>query len=331
MAKKQPQMRIMLAPYTLRVRKRHDEAALPLGNLGGGVDLLDLLHEYFTERLTQSYNDEPFQRYLGCEDCQPAEKVKAKSDRVLSGLMRVGRYGEPGWLVNSETNEITHYRTAPEADLRPYYFRLEVPVTSTQGILILQKRGSGGIRKTLVADFTKWLRARHLFFTIDVFKPCRAELLEQYVKPSRIANIQYVRRFDPSDPADSVRKPNQEALGEMVIILKAPHGKALPSVMDKVLGIGDGKADLAEFVELYADQLPEGFDPTDVKLQVVQGKNRNLVSLKNLDGFSPPSDVSDMVRRDPATNDPVFADVNDRAAKLAATIRTGIKQVVDDV
>ena len=73
-----------------------------------------------------------------------------KKDRTLAGIIETGQYGHESNFIDVKTTKVVYKkRTKNDAEMLPFYFFLELPEGVEDGILVLQRTATFGIRKVL--------------------------------------------------------------------------------------------------------------------------------------------------------------------------------------
>lgn len=132
------------------VRSGLDER-LPLGDLGGGRDLLtmlrdDLLHE------GQGWDDGTDARQARHHG-EVGRVVELASERRLHGRILVGTSGVRSDLHRPDGSVVQRYHE--DVERRPLYFWLNLPAAATTGLLLVEQHGHLGVRQAFWEQVVK--------------------------------------------------------------------------------------------------------------------------------------------------------------------------------
>ncbi len=263
-----------------------------LKNLSGGVKDIELLHRCMEVRDLETTED-------GCR-----------------GRLFVGEYGYSSDIVNSKAKKVSYKKTSTDAELLPFYFDLSVPKDGSQGLLVLQRLGRGGIKsyfQTYVLEPVEKLLQK----TIDLQPVMPKALLQKLMKGGRITEVRIVKHEIPGDVADIFNGKNKAIEGEFEWVLRPRgDGKILGGVFSEYLKKKDGT--IADHVII------EDFDYQEVKVEIEVGDGRRrIVNFANLNSLKATFDVSDQVEPGPDSY-PTFKSLKLASAKIMKEIGDGI-------
>ena len=263
---------ISLAPYTIRVRRRKEKDFLPLGQLDVGYDAFDLFQRFFDvlktrlDRTSKTlFRRIRFERY--------------PRNRVLEGILETGEYGYEAMLVDVDVdpNKITHRRRVTEAELLPFYFRLDIPRRANQGYLILQRFGSLGIKAALEEALARFFSRTPYIVEINPLVP--EQVIEKWIRPTNVRRLRLVSFELPKTIDEAFQLgDSKEVYAELVIRPKKGHKFPLPGWLKRRGGEGfiELKDAQKEIKKLRHDL--DGIFPLDtLKFEVsVAGKTRTV-------------------------------------------------------
>src|SRR6266404_3752242 len=143
--------RVLLSAYTIRIREKRKKAHEKLDLFDGVLDFLELCATFLeSQKEVQAHNKE-------AQHLMILHKLH-KGERSLWGQFRSGEYGQACEVVNAVAGEVVYNKKINDADMLPFYFRIEVPNDSDEGIFIVQRgtSGGGGIKTALTRTMTTW-------------------------------------------------------------------------------------------------------------------------------------------------------------------------------
>lgn len=307
---------ISLAPYTVRVKRRGGKAFLPLGQLGPGDDAFELFTSFFEDLKTRH---------------DPASKTLfrlAKKDfrnRVLEGILETGEYGYETDLVDvaARPPKVTHHRKASEAELLPFYFRLGVPKQADQGILILQRFGSLGVKvalETALADF--FAKTPYL---VKLYPLVPEQVIEQWTHATQVRRLRLVNFEVPKTITRAFQlEDTDEVCSELVIRAKRGHTFHIP----RRLKSKDGFVEIQDEQEIKELRRDLGiFGPDALKLDVrVDGRTRTL-DLTDPGSLVAYHDVTQAVSPLDASGHPAWDKIREAGRDLAATLDITVQKL----
>ena len=80
-------------------------------------------------------------------------------NRSLSGIVETGEYGYEAEIYNVQMGNVAYQRTINDAEMMPFYFLTGLPVQSTVGVLMFQRRSQYGISTVFQQDFEPYFEA----------------------------------------------------------------------------------------------------------------------------------------------------------------------------
>ena len=295
-------MIISLAAYLVRIRDLNEREDEVLSEIEGDRDLLDYLYEQLGIMKEMKHNKE-HQQVL------TVTKL-GKSGRRLSGLIETGEYGRETNIYSVPEQKIVYRRKTQDADLWPFYFMVDIPEGTDDGLLILQRTGNFGIRKVVHRFLSE-------SFLID-FGDMRLRL-EPIIDPEQLARfergliqeVRFVKISLPSDPADAYEGGHQETFGKMELVIKARRGSALPERFREQVAKLLKQRERSGVFAIDSGK----FEYNDIKLRTQVGRTTKLFSIGDpkLRSYY---EVTDQVTIGPGGH-PTFASISKVAEDLA--------------
>ena len=146
-------LRTFLSSYTVRLRQKRTDTYLCLSSFLNNQDLLSIVDRYFGDRAGPIPQDVHPQSGKMLRVTQYAPR-----HRQIHGIIETGEYGYESTLFDVNTNSVSYLRSTTDAEMLPFYFLINIPSQLDEGILLLQRTGSHGIRDVLLQDFTEYFK-----------------------------------------------------------------------------------------------------------------------------------------------------------------------------
>src|SRR5689334_22199590 len=129
--------RVLLSAYTIRIHLKRRQPTEKLDLFDGEHDFVDICMDFLEAQKAVQAHDKEAQHLM------VLHKLR-KDDRAICGLFRSGEYGHACEVINAVAGEVVYNKKMTDADMLPFYFRIEVPNDSDEGFLIVQRGTSGG-------------------------------------------------------------------------------------------------------------------------------------------------------------------------------------------
>ncbi len=302
--------KVSLATYSGRLRHDATGELVKLAKFGKAeTDLLDVLQAALESMKAKRAHDAESQHVMN------TRTVIRTDDRTLTGFIESGIYGRGSRLRHVESWTVTHNKTAKEADMLPFYFLIHIPEMADEGILILERAGNAGIRKTLGASLGGFVSKTHPGYTLSIYHLVRDDVVAAYLDGGEVSAIRLIRFGLPNDFADMLAHGHKEEEGSLELVARMGRGRhfSLGKRIQRFIG---GKVELQRFVEL------KEFRYDTVKLDVLKDGETRTVDLNRLRmrGFY---NISGFVKRDDNGN-PAFESIDKEARNLLQKIRSGM-------
>ena len=277
--------KICLAAYTLRIRTRRSMEYLALGELPGGDDFYTVFN-----RFVAALREEP--SHDGVDKRLISVKTSTAYGRRSRCQIETGEYGYESDLLDVAKRERTHRRKKGEAEMLPFYMLADIPVQGATGIVILQRLGVFGIRKTLVIALRKYLDEQGYDLCVEMNPLVSAEIARQYAEEGAVKGIRFISRKIPPDLSERLQFLDaKEVYGTMELVLKPPKGSRY-SIRKPIL------AALLKKTKSVSDliELPGDFRYDTVKIEVDRGGEKKVMDLADLQRVRSTLNITDEVR-----------------------------------
>lgn len=266
---------VSLAAYSIKVwntvhRKSEVVSAFATKPHNGAKasDLLDFLKGTLGALRKQTSQQDDIQHIL-------TVRKLMEDDRILYGIIETGEYGVESDLLDIETKALAHHRKMTEADMRPFYFLVDVPEGPDEAVLLLQRSGALGIRKVLHQAVAPTLERQFPELRLRIQPLVDAQQFMAFLK-GRVEEVRFTRFGIPHDFTDAYDSGHNEVEGSVELVVKARKRKHLP-INGRLLQFATGKKELANLIALH----DINFDYDDIKVKTKVGKSRRTVDLAN--------------------------------------------------
>ena len=307
-------MRISLACYTVRLRKKGSGDYLPLGELSPNEGLLEVFREYF-RGLRQGHSEDTRSRKL----LRVIKLLKPKGGRLIRGVVNAGRYGYGAELFNVESRHVSHNRTPVEAEMMPFYFLVDLPPIQPTGLLVLQRRGPFGIRTDLLQDFDSHLNRRRSDVRIEVRPLMTPELLDQQLGNGRFTKLKLIRRVTSRDITAFVANGSEDDETDRVEITYSSGRNRRLRLHEPIMDVIRGKRRIEELVELPEFRREPEVEYIAAKAEIVVEGTRRTIDLINPMKMRGYYDITTQVSLDPDGH-PIFESIDEVAIALRAKL-----------
>ena len=297
---------ISLAAYEVKIWNSGDKEFECLSNFDGdGSDFLDFLNGVLGGIKTKTLEDQ--------KELQQAFSVPklVKHGRKLRGEIKTGQYGHESDIVNVKTTEIVYRRKKEDAEMLPFYFYFEIPEGIEDGILILQRTATVGIRGLLYWVLNTAFQNKYPEYRLR-FEPMVAGSEFEKFKNGKIQKISFVKKTIPADIADAYDRGHQEVHGTAELVVRARRGSILP--LHDLLSRAFTNRQQNGIVVLN-----ETYE--NVKAQVKVGHATRTINVANPGKIRSYFDITDTVKMG-TSGHPLYESLEKEADKLAAELRT---------
>lgn len=299
---------ISLAAYAVKVWNPNDRDYEDISNFDGdGADLLEFLNDILNGIKAKTLDQEELQQAFSIP-------ILRKHERKLRGEIKTGQYGHESDFINAKTAKVVYQRQKDDAEMLPFYFYFEMPEGVDDGILILQRTATFGIRKLLYWVLNTAFQNEYPEYKLRFSPLVAASEFERFQK-GKIQKIHFIRKTIPADIADAYDKGHQEVRGTAELVIRASRGSILPLNNLLLRAIKNHKPDGVFVLD------DEGFAYDNVKAEVKVGHATRTINVANPGRIRSYFDVTDTVRMGSGGH-PVHDSMEQQAERLAAELRT---------
>jgi hypothetical protein len=266
--------KFFLSSYTIRVEGKTDndqEQApkapyLTLDCFTNGTDLLDVLLNYLTALKDMPIKDDQERNIISVSELTAKE-------RRISGVIQSGLYGIQSKLIDIDTNNVVHERTTNQAEILPFYFLIDIPKGRNEGILILSRIGTYGIKTILSKFMEKHFLTNYSDFSILLKPLVPDQVVKQILFEGRIKKLRFIKYQIPTDVIDGFDEGHEEISKNLEMSISASR---LP-IVGRLKGLFDGSRMVKNLFEIQ----DYGFDYDTIKVEVEMGGSNRIVNLGN--------------------------------------------------
>lgn len=146
-----------LAPYSVKCfaqekQGKREDKYYSLDKLPGGYDLLTLLSSFINAR-NNFVLDENSKQVFRFSDIELDNK-----NRVLSGWMHCGLYGNKRDIIDITTGNVDYVKTKSKAEVVKYFFSFWIPKSKTEGIMLFHTIKSDGQKTLFLNVFDEYFK-----------------------------------------------------------------------------------------------------------------------------------------------------------------------------
>ena len=299
---------VSLVPYTVRVT-RGDGNCVRLdagdGDGAGGIPFWDWLDEYLQSRSESKSVDTEKQNMMR------VSKVLPEQDKnCVSGILKTGNYGFAAELENVNTGA-TKTRDVEDCQLVPLFFRFDFKKGKNEGILLLQRYGVYGAKKTLEDDIGSFLAEKDADLKFSLNPIVDLDVVEKMFA-GELKEIHFISHEIPTDIADTIHLDVAQTQGTLKMVLSAKRKRQfMPGFLDFLRPLYQA----GQCVEIH-----------DVKYQEAQlvirldGKRRTIC-LTDLDKMrSMPLDITREIRINEEGH-PTFFSIAQKAEEIVPSFK----------
>jgi hypothetical protein len=301
---------ISLASYTIRVSKKRERQLLTLSQFEKNHDLLTVFEKYLKIRVGEPSVNESSKKML--------QLLKLnRTDRELVGTLQTGEWGYQEEFRNVHSGVKTYQKGTDEAGLIPFYFLVSIPQNADEGIVILQRFGTKGVRNILLDDFNTYFGYQFSEFSIHINPLAPGKMFDEYLSgKGRLTAIKLTRFEIPDDLADSVGLGHDEKDAYLEISIKAKKNRSLN--VKSLKGLFESRKSLGKLVEVH--------DPNQEKLRVEIeiNKKKRTIDVDNRHALRAYIDISDEVKL--RSGHPIFESIDPIARGLLSDLESDLKR-----
>lgn len=281
-----------LAAYLIRIKNKTTHSNVSLDEFQiDGLDIFDVFFNYFEERQAASTTDNVEEKLLRVQNYQADDKL-----RLIKGNFETGEYGIRSDFYNIETQELTIHRELTDAELLPFYFLLSLSQHTQEGIIILQRFHTHGIKTVVQRDLQEYFKEITDDYSIQLIPIIYEALLDQYIngelKEIRLVKFNLPKHLETQFQTQGANP--EEAVAEFV--LKAKHNTELEF----------GKQKIADYLRSLRNEVVvqplnriiavHGFSYDTIKIDIIVNGKRRKMDLSNPYQISAYYDITDELR-----------------------------------
>lgn len=163
-------------------------------------DMFNLFSQYLNNRKTQQYDNELAERFF------TISKIESNQEkRIISGLLKAGKYGENRDIIEKGTNANKGQIKADQSPVTEFYFLLFIPKQRKTGTLILERTYIEEV-KSLKQDFQKDF---NLFFQesvpnhkVEITAALPSKIRKEYWEDGKLKELTFQKEYKPTDKSD---------------------------------------------------------------------------------------------------------------------------------
>jgi hypothetical protein len=299
---------ISLAAYAVKVWNPNDKEYELISDFDGdGADVFDFLHDVLSGIKTKTLDQEELHQALSIPRLE-------KNNRTLRGIIETGQYGHESDFINVKTTQIVYKRKKDDAEMLPFYFFFDIPDGAEDGILILQRTATFGIRKVLHWVLKIAFEEKYPEYKLRLSPLVAESEFNRFIR-GKIQKIHFIKKAIPADIADAYDRGHHEVRGTVELVIRASKGSILP--MNEWLSRVFRNRQVGGLFALLDD---ENFAYDNVKAQVKVGHATRTINAAHPGRIRSYFDVTDAVEIGP-NGHPRYNSIQEQADKLATELR----------
>lgn len=266
-----------------RESQRHE-----LHNING-ESLIDIVHDYM-QRYMRTYSADNSAETVFTFDEVNVERITNEQNQekytILYGRVKTGEYGIESELVDYETGNVSHNRTANEADVMPFGFSILVPAGEIDNaIIVLQSVSNLGMKTVLHKQLMQCIKELDNEFKFEMGTIVPRAYLDRFFNHGVLKKIRLVSYNIPDDDSEryGINRGTRESSRE--IIIKKPVG-FLENKRRELTEWRNGARRFDQVIQI------DGFEYDDLKLEFETGRTSKTISLRNVDRLIVTEDIT---------------------------------------
>ena len=264
--------KILLASYTLRIRRKRNKRYEQLSLFDGREDFFKIFKNYLGNLKREiSHNKENKELFI-------VDQLNInKEERLIHGLVKTGEYGYETDLYDVNLRQISHKRKPEEAELIPFYFLTFIPKYGDEGLIFFQRFGPFGIRRIFFQKINSLFQQSFSDFIIEINPLIPEDLINNYLKNGRITKVRFVSFAPSRDIADLYNNEGyREEIGSIELTISAKRNKSLSFALEKLFNFLNKKEELGRIIEV------KDFEFNTIKIEMDLGGVKRTLDLSNL-------------------------------------------------
>lgn len=316
---------ISLSSYTLRILEKSTKKYVMMDKINQEDDIVEIFRSFLDYFLANTADENDSKKLFQVFRYNPEKDIIIGSIvyRLISGIVKTGSYGYESDIVDKNGNNITHHRTAEEAELLPFYFLVAIPSNKDEGIVILQGFKQYGIKKIFTESFDNYFKSDRSEYKIEINDLIPEKLLDQLLDRGSVTKLRYISFNQPVDIADATATvdhiEDQNLKAELVLSEKKGIISGVINSIKRQLPYTKNKDDdpLKKLIEITS------FEYDTVKIEVrINGKYRTI-DLCDLGNIRPTLNITDDVVC-LGSGHPEFDSINQIAINLFKELANGL-------
>ena len=164
-----------------------------LANLPGNIDFQELFEDFCQDILskTRKFNENGKDKSLTLREPHKVDK----DQRCIFGKFDAGTTGDPVNINNPETNETNYSVNANEIQARILNFYIQIPKTKQDGFLVLQRKSTHSIKKSLEDNFNIFLIKKGFAIKFKLNPAPNFKLLEKMMENGELKEINLEKKL----------------------------------------------------------------------------------------------------------------------------------------
>lgn len=238
------------------------------------------IFENFFKTHADSIDDSDKKRTFHCEFID-SNRGETKDYFFIYAIIKSGSYGSASDIIDNDSREIVHRKTANQTEEKPFYLYVIIPKDSMdgsvkvqKGMLFFQNVGQYGV-KTVTSNYIKEYFALNYHITFECKTIATKLFVERMIKQENVKQIIMTKNYKSSDFSDNFAKgygSETKIVGKLT--LSEDKWSKIKSKIDFFI---QGKFNLFEL---------DGFECDQLKLRVKINNNERTINMGYLENLS---------------------------------------------
>ncbi len=244
--------------------------------------LMELLFKFFSD-------NKDYSNFIKSNKVLYIKDFNVENKNIFFGEFLYGTSGAEYPVRNINDNSYDLTITKEQSILTPYYFYIEIPKNNKQGLLILESKGTDGIKTLFEEWFGKFINEQsytNLKLELKSFLP--EKTINTYLNQGVLKRIRFLSNKLPVDELDILDgyEP-EEGYVELKIQITKDNRKP---IIERIKKLMKNKYDESKE---YKDIIGNNLETEDIKLEIDLNGSERTFTINKLESAVPARDITD--------------------------------------
>ena len=247
--------------------------------------IMEILYKFFSDNKENSHFDKD-NKVLFIKD------FNTENENIFFGEFLYGTSGKEHPVKNISDNTDDRIISKDQCILNPYYFYIEIPKNNKQGLLILESKGTDGIKTLFEEWFGSFIKEQsytNLKLELKSFLP--EQIINTYLNQGVLKRIRFISNRLPVDKLDILEgyEP-EEGYVELKLQINKDNRKPL---VNKIKNLITNKSDESKE---YDTIIGNNLETEDIKLEIDLHGSERTFTINKLKNAVPARDITDELK-----------------------------------